>query len=478
MCVTHTGYTKMYITQLVSEHLRNQYSHSGEQSWIKCSKFVLELCLLGSVFSWTEIYKSLSNSRVWALISSDSKWNNESPWVNLLAILQQDTEWAFSLSFAPLSQIFSNFSLTSLVQAFYFSLLLCFWFWRLRKEDAEECRKGFFDCLCGLGFCFTLAFRWGKFPCFRVSSPQIFSGGAQGTFQDGFLPGLSSSAIMVDFIFWVLTAGQQETGTLCSYNFWADQSPHGSNSHCLSQQGNSLTHPSCILRLLCKWKAQFSSVQSLSRVQLFATSWTTACQASLSITNTRSPPKPMFIESVMPSNHLILCHPLLFLPSILPSIRVSSNESALRIRWLKYQSFSFSISPSNGHPGLISLRMDWLDLLAVQGTLKSLLQHHSSKASILLHSALFIVKLSHPHMTIRKTKALTSQTFVDKVMSLLFNMLSELVITFLPTNKRLLISWLQSPSAVILEPPKIKSGTVSTVSPSVSMKWWDQMPLS
>lgn len=125
MCVTHTGYTKMYMTQLVSEHLRNQYSHSGEQSWIKCSKFVLELCLLGSVFSWTEIYKSLSNSRVWALISRDSKWNNESPWVNLLAILQQDTEWAFSLSFAPLSQIFSNFSLASLVQAFYFSLLLC-----------------------------------------------------------------------------------------------------------------------------------------------------------------------------------------------------------------------------------------------------------------------------------------------------------------------------------------------------------------
>lgn len=125
MCIIHTGYTKMYITQLVSEHLRNQYSHSGEESWIKCPKFVLELCLLGSVFSWTEIYKSLSNSRVWASISRDSKWNNESPWVNLLAMLQQDTEWAFSLSFAPLSQIFSNFSLASLFQAFYFSLLLC-----------------------------------------------------------------------------------------------------------------------------------------------------------------------------------------------------------------------------------------------------------------------------------------------------------------------------------------------------------------
>ena len=169
----------------------------------------------------------------------------------------------------------------------------------------------------------------------------------------------------------------------------------------------------------------------------------------------------------MPSNHLILCCPLLLLPSIFPSTRVFSNESALLIRWPKYWSFSFNISPSNEYPGLISFRMDWLDLLAVQGTLKSLLQHHSSKASILQHSALFIVQLSHPYMTTGKTIALTRGTFVGKVMSLLFNMLSRLVITFLPRSKRLLISWLQSPSAVILEPRKIKSATVSTVSPSI-----------
>ena len=169
----------------------------------------------------------------------------------------------------------------------------------------------------------------------------------------------------------------------------------------------------------------------------------------------------------MPSNHLILCHPLLLLPSIFPNIKVFSNESPLHIRWPKYWSFSLNISPSNEHPGLISFRMDWLDLLAVQGTLKSLLQHHSSKASILLHSAFFIVQLSHPYMTTGKTIALTRRTFVDKIMSLLFNMLSRLVITFLPRSKRLLISWLQSPSAVILEPRKIKSATVSTVSPSI-----------
>ena len=156
----------------------------------------------------------------------------------------------------------------------------------------------------------------------------------------------------------------------------------------------------------------------------------------------------------MLSNHLILCHPLLLLPSVFPSIRVFSNESALRIRWPKYFSFSFSISPSNEHPGLISLRMDWLDLLAVQGTLKSLLQHHTSKASILWHSAFFIVQLSHPYMTSGKTITLTRRNFVGKVMSLLLNMPSRLVITFLPRSKHLLISWLQSPSAVILEPPK------------------------
>ena len=167
-----------------------------------------------------------------------------------------------------------------------------------------------------------------------------------------------------------------------------------------------------------------SSVQSLSRVQLFETLWTAECQASLSITNYWSPPKTMSIESVMPSNHLILCRPLLLLSSIFPSIRVFSNESALCIRWPKYWNFSVNISPSNEHPELISLRMDWLDLLAVQGTLKSLFQHHNSKASILQCSAFFIVQLSHPYMTTGKTIALTRQTFASKVMSLLFNILS------------------------------------------------------
>ena len=156
----------------------------------------------------------------------------------------------------------------------------------------------------------------------------------------------------------------------------------------------------------------------------------------------------------MPSNHLICCHPLLLLPSIFPSIRVFPNESALHIRWPKYWSFSFNISPSNEHPGLMSFRMDWFDLLADQGTLKSLLQHHSSKASILWRSAFFIVQLSHPYMTTGKTIVLTRWTFVGGVMSLHFNMLSGFVIIFLPRSKRLLISWLQSPSAVILEPPK------------------------
>ena len=193
-----------------------------------------------------------------------------------------------------------------------------------------------------------------------------------------------------------------------------------------------------------------------------------AHQASLSVTNSQSPPKPMSIESVMLSNHLILCCPLLYVPSIFPSIRDFSNESALCIRWPKSWSFNFNISPTNEHPGLISFRMDWLDLLAVQRTLKSLLQHHSSKASILQHSAFFIVQLSHPYVTTGKTIALTRRTFVDKVMSLVFNMLSRLVITFLPRSKCLLISWLQSPSAVILEPRKVKSDTVSIVSPSIS----------
>ena len=199
--------------------------------------------------------------------------------------------------------------------------------------------------------------------------------------------------------------------------------------------------------------SQFSSVQLLSHIRLFATPWTAARQVSLSVTNPQSLPKLMSIESVMASNHLILCHPLLLLPSIFPRIRVFSNESVLCIRWPKYWHFSFNISPSDEHSGLISFRMNWLDLLAVQGTLKSLFQHHSSKASILQCSAFFTVRLSHPYMTTGKL-ALTRWTFVGKVMSLLFNMLSRLVITFLPRSKRLLISWLQSPSAVILEPQK------------------------
>ena len=206
-----------------------------------------------------------------------------------------------------------------------------------------------------------------------------------------------------------------------------------------------------------------SVIQSLSHVQLFATPWTAARQASLSITNSRSLLKLMCIESVMPPNHLSHpCHPFLLPPSIIPSIKVFCNESVLLIRWPKYWSFSFSSSPSNEYSGLIYFRMDWLDLLAVQGTLKSLLQHHSSKASILQCSAFFTVQLSHPYMTTGKTIALTRWTLVSKVMSLLLNMLSRLIIAFLPRSKRLLISWLQSPSAVILEPPKIKSDTVST----------------
>ena len=211
------------------------------------------------------------------------------------------------------------------------------------------------------------------------------------------------------------------------------------------------------------WSHVASSVQfSHSVLSDSATPWTAAPQASLSITNCWSLPKLISIESVMPSNHLILFYPLL-LPSIFPSIRVFSNESTLHIRWPKYWSFSFNINPSNEYSGLISFRMDWLDLLAVQGTLKSLLQHHSSKPSILWCSASFIAQLSHPPVTNGKTITLTRWTFVGKVMSLLSNMLSRLVITFLPRSKCLLISWLPSPSAVIFETKKIKSVTVSTV---------------
>ena len=198
------------------------------------------------------------------------------------------------------------------------------------------------------------------------------------------------------------------------------------------------------------------SVQSLSHVRLFVTPWTAVRQAYLSITSSRSLLKFMSIESVMPSNHLILCWPHLLLPSIFPSIRVFSDESVLHIGWPKYWSFSFNISSSSEHSGLITSWMDWLDLLAVQGTLKSLLQHHSSKASVLQCLAFFTVQLSHSHMTTGKTIALTRQSFVGKVMSLLFNMLSRLVITFLIRSKHLLISWLQSPSAVILEPHRNK----------------------
>ena len=198
---------------------------------------------------------------------------------------------------------------------------------------------------------------------------------------------------------------------------------------------------------------QFSSVQfQFSRLVMSDSLW---------------PHEPMSIKLMMPSSHLILCHPLLLLPLIPPSIWIFSYESTLQMRWPKYWSFSFSISPSNEYPGLMCFRMDWLDLFAVQGILKSLLQHHSSKASLFWCSAFFTVQLSHPYMTTGKTIALTRRTFVGKVMSLLFNMLSRLLITFLPRSKHLLISWLQSPSAVILEPPKIKAATVSTVSPSL-----------
>ena len=200
--------------------------------------------------------------------------------------------------------------------------------------------------------------------------------------------------------------------------------------------------------LLVMYRLSYSSV---SCVRLFETPWTAACQASLSITASRSLLRLVSIDAIQPSHPLSA---LLLPPSILPSIRVFSNESVLHIRWPKYWGFSFNIGPSNEHPGLISFRMDWLDLLAVQGTLKSLLQHHSSKSSILLCSAFFILQLSHPYMSTGKTIALIRWTFCWKIMSLLFNMLSRLIIAFLPKSKCLLISWLQSPSAVILEPKK------------------------
>ena len=257
-----------------------------------------------------------------------------------------------------------------------------------------------------------------------------------------------------------------------------DCSPPGSSIHGIFQarvlEWAAISNPALALQscsvLMCRF-CQFSSVtQSCPTLRDPMNRSTPGLPVS--ITNSQSLPKRMSIELVMPSSDLILCRPLLLLSPISPSIRVFSSESTLCMRWPKYWSFSFSISPSSEHPGLVSFRMDWLDLLAVHGTLKSLLQHHSSKASILWRSAFFTV----PTLTsIRdqgygKTIALTRQTFVGKVISLLFHMLSRLVITFLPRSKRLLISWLQSPSAVILEPHKIKSDTVSTVSPSISHK--------
>ena len=221
---------------------------------------------------------------------------------------------------------------------------------------------------------------------------------------------------------------------------------------CNCVQASSPLFASVFFHLL----VQFSSVQSLTHVQPFATPWTAAWQASLSFIKAWSLLKLMSIESVMSSNHLILCRPLLLPTSIFLNIRVFSNESVLRIRWPKYWSFSFNISPSSEYSGLISFRMDLLDLLAVQGTLKSLQQHPGPKTLILQCSAFFIVQLSHPYMTTGKIIALTRWTFVGKVMSLLFNMLSRLVIAVLPRSKHLLISWLPSPSAVILELPKIK----------------------
>ena len=216
-------------------------------------------------------------------------------------------------------------------------------------------------------------------------------------------------------------------------------------------------------------ESSFVVVWSLSCAQLFATPRTAAHQASCPSPSPRVC-SVMSIESVMPSNHLIFCHPLLLLPSIFPSIRIFSNQSVLHIRWPKYWRFSFSISPSNEYSRLISFRIDWLDLLAVQRTLRSLLQHHTSKASIIWCSAFFMVQFSYPYMTTGKTIALTRRNFVGRVMFLVFNILSMFVMTFPPRSKCFLISWLQSPSAVILEPKKIKSLTLSIVSTSICMK--------
>ena len=267
-----------------------------------------------------------------------------------------------------------------------------------------------------------------------------------GTGEPGGLPSMGSHRVGHDWSDLAAAAAAVNTESLTRLiSFCSLSLPpfFSSNSTYLSKSGLHL-------------KLFSSSVQFLSPVRLFVTLWTAAHQASLFI-NSWSLLKLMSIKSVMPSNHLILCRPLLLQPSIFPRIRVFSNQSVLRIRWPKYWSFSFSISASDEYSGLISFRIDWLDFLAVQGTLSSLLQQHCSKASVLQGSTLFVVQLSHPYVTTGKTIALTRWTFVGKVMSLLFNMLSRLVIVFLPRSKHLFISWLQSTSAVILEPPKIKS---------------------
>ena len=248
--------------------------------------------------------------------------------------------------------------------------------------------------------------------------------------------------------------------TSCTYRVHVPQ-----RARVLQLEGSPTPHLEMPTETQCS--PPLSPVQPLSHVWLFATPWTAAHQLSSSFTISQSLLKLISIESVMPSSHLILCRPLLLPPSIFPSINVFSNESVLHIRWPKYWSFSFSISPSNEHSGLISCRMDWLYLLAIQGTLKSLLQHHSSKASTRWQSVFCRVQLLHPYMTTGKTIALTIWTFVAKLMCLLFNMLSRLVIAFLPRSKHLSISWLHSPSAVILEPKKIKSVTAFTFSPSI-----------
>ena len=254
---------------------------------------------------------------------------------------------------------------------------------------------------------------------------------------------------------------------MCGYPMGVASLPTGKQSSC------SISHLEFEMDRSCQ---EEDVVQLLSHVLLFATPWTAACHAFLSFTISWSLLRFMSMELVMPSNHLILCCPLLLLPSVFLSIRVFANKSALRIRWPQYS--SFSISPSNEYSGFISFRLDWLYLLAVHGTLKRLLQHHNLKASVLQSSVCFMIQLSHPYMITGKPIALTIWTFVGKVIFLLFNLLSRFVIAFLPRSKCLLILWLQSPSAVILEPKKIKSVTASTFSHLFAIKWWERVTQS